>query len=228
MNETDPVVYRTMTARTGTQLGGFGLGFVLVLLLCMLVDVDSVQASKPEADAEFTPVMAVAEINGLLQDYRKNCRFSDDRYCWAFRRLLAQGHNRVRNRDFASAMKNYRPAIRLQTDSIHARELTGDIVDILKRITEEREVELETTVELAAAKEAARNGKTYHVFEVDNLRVEEIWPGESRSGIIYRKVTHAWGGVYYFRKGRSMSKASWQAMFAKLNETDVSQGAQIQ
>jgi hypothetical protein len=51
-----------------------------------------------------------------------------------------------------------------------------------------------------------------------NADVEQITIVEKGQATVYRKVSHAWGAVYYFENGDAIFKSEWEKIVAELEE----------
>lgn len=100
------------------------------------------------------------------------------------------------------------------------KENTQILVPVEPEVVINREIKASTekTIINHPPKVYEKDGVYREKLKEGNADVEQITIVEKGIGTVFRKVSHAWGAVYYFKDGDAISKSEWEKVLAELEE----------
>lgn len=100
------------------------------------------------------------------------------------------------------------------------KDNTQIVVPIEPEVVINREIKAnnEKTVINHPPKVYEKDGVYRENLKEGNADVEQITIVEKGQATVYRKVSHAWGAVYYFENGDAIFKSEWEKVVAELEE----------
>lgn len=137
--------------------------------------------------------------------------------------LILQGNEAFKEEDYESAKLAYKSAIKLKTTEAYPREQLTKIDQIIKENSStvaEKEskdyslanVQIDSDTQ-GFSNELAKKypqGLTIEKYMEGSKSIERRIIVDGEVGVEYKKVTHNWGGVYYFKNGKQSNHFTWQ------------------
>jgi tetratricopeptide (TPR) repeat protein len=140
-----------------------------------------------------------------------------------YKTLIEQGDEAFETKDFESALLAYKSAIKIKTTENYPREQIKKAEAILaeqaaKKEQAEDKVYSLKNVQISAETKGLSNelakkypqGLTIEKFMEGSKSVERRIIVDGDIGVEYKKITHNWGGVYYFKNGKPANHFIWQ------------------
>jgi len=108
---------------------------------------------------------------------------------------------------------------KLEEESIE-KEDTQIVVPVEPEVVINREIKANTekTVIIHPPKIYENDGVYREKLKEGNADVEQITIVEKGQATVYRKVTHAWGAVYYFENGDAIFKSEWEKVVSEIEK----------